>query len=110
MVCCDSPTVYTKENLKLRAAAGVGDVVSEAFKPQRNLSSCVPTPSNQLHLMRPWILLAAARASSTMENTIEPIRNTAAYKSLSDTIFDPLDDSGTAKRVGFEEKELRRRR
>ena len=48
--------------------------------------------------------------SSTIEKTTEPIRNTAAYKSLADTIVDALDDSGTAKHAGFEEKELRRRR
>ena len=27
MVCYSSPPVYTKENIKLRTAAGVGDVV-----------------------------------------------------------------------------------
>lgn len=53
---------------------------------------------------------ATARVSSTIEKTTEPIRNTAAYKSLADTIVDALDDSGTAKHAGFEEKELRRRR
>ena len=48
--------------------------------------------------------------SSTIEKTTEPIRNTAAYKSLSETIADALDDSGSAKHAGFEEKEARRRR
>ena len=40
----------------------------------------------------------------------EPIRNTAAYKSLADTIVDALDDSGAAKHTGLGGKELRRRR
>ena len=48
--------------------------------------------------------------SSTIEKTTEPIRNTAAYKTLSETIADALDDSGTAKHAGFEEKEARRKR
>ncbi len=53
---------------------------------------------------------ASAAVSSTIEKTTEPIRNTAAYKSLSETIADALDDSGSAKHAGFEEKELRRKR
>ena len=42
--------------------------------------------------------------------TTEPIRNTAAYESLADTIVDALDDSGATTHTGFGEKELRRRR
>ena len=53
---------------------------------------------------------ASAAVSSTIERTTEPIRNTAAYKALSDTISDALDDSGSMKHAGFEEKEARRRR
>lgn len=53
---------------------------------------------------------ASAAVSSTIEKTTEPIRNTAAYKSLSDTIADALDDSGSSKHGGFEEKEARRKR
>jgi import inner membrane translocase subunit TIM44 len=56
------------------------------------------------------IARASAAVSNTIDKTTEPIRNTAAYKSLSQTIEDALDDSGTAKHAGFEEKELRRRR
>lgn len=33
-----------------------------------------------------------------------------AYKTLSETLVDALDDSGSAKHAGFEEKEERRRR
>lgn len=53
---------------------------------------------------------ASAAVSSTIERTTEPIRNTAAYKTLSETISDALDDSGSAKHAGFEEKEARRKR
>jgi import inner membrane translocase subunit TIM44 len=48
--------------------------------------------------------------SSTIASTTEPIRNTAAYKTLSETLIDALDDSGSAKHAGFEEKEVRRKR
>ena len=48
--------------------------------------------------------------SSTIAQTTEPIRNTAAYKVLSETLVDALDDSGSAKHAGYEEKEARRKR
>jgi import inner membrane translocase subunit TIM44 len=55
-----------------------------------------------------------SRATNTLSNTIahttEPIRNTAAYKTLAETLVDALDDSGSAKHAGFEEKEARRLR
>lgn len=53
---------------------------------------------------------ASAAVSSTIASTTEPIRNTAAYKALSDTLIDALDDGGSAKHGGFEEKEARRKR
>jgi import inner membrane translocase subunit TIM44 len=53
---------------------------------------------------------ASAAVSSTIEKSTEPIRKTAAYKSLSETLVDALDDSGSAKHAGFEEKEARRQR
>ena len=45
-----------------------------------------------------------------VEKSTEPIRKTAAYKALSDTLIDALDDSGSAKHAGFEEREARRLR
>lgn len=48
--------------------------------------------------------------SNTIASTTEPIRNTAAYKTFAETIVDALDDSGSAKHAGFEEKEARRKR
>lgn len=48
--------------------------------------------------------------SSTIASTTEPIRKTAAYKTLSETLVEALDDSGSAKHAGFEEKEARRKR
>lgn len=53
---------------------------------------------------------ASAAVSSTIASTTEPIRNTAAYKTLAETLVDALDDSGSAKHAGFEEKEARRKR
>lgn len=53
---------------------------------------------------------ASAAVSSTIEKSTEPIRNTAAYKTLAETLVEALDDSGTFKHAGFEEKEARRLR
>ncbi|KAK7686448.1 hypothetical protein QCA50_010672 [Cerrena zonata] len=53
---------------------------------------------------------ASAAVSNTIATTTEPIRNTAAYKTLSETLVEALDDSGSAKHAGFEEKEARRKR
>ncbi|KAI0793942.1 mitochondria import inner membrane translocase TIM44 subunit [Fomes fomentarius] len=99
-------TSSIKENPRLRAAAEelrkagikVGDAVGEALKTME-----------ESELARA-ISRASAAVSSTIERTTEPIRNTAAYKTLSETISDALDDSGSAKHAGFEEKEARRKR
>lgn len=53
---------------------------------------------------------ASAAVSERIATSTEPIRNTVAYKAFADTIVDALDDSGSAKHAGFEEKEERRRR
>ncbi|KAJ6581886.1 import inner membrane translocase subunit tim44 [Mycena capillaripes] len=99
-------TSSIKENPRLRAAAEelkktgvkVGDAVSEALKTME-----------ESDIMRA-ISRASAAVSSTIEKSTEPIRNTAAYKTLSETLIDALDDSGSAKHAGFEEKEARRLR
>ncbi|CDO77668.1 hypothetical protein BN946_scf184969.g19 [Trametes cinnabarina] len=99
-------TSSIKENPRLRAAAEelrkagikVGDAVGEALRTMEE-SEIVRAISR-----------ASAAVSSTIEKTTEPIRNTAAYKTLSETIADALDDSGTAKHAGFEDKEARRKR
>ncbi|GLB43416.1 putative essential component of the PAM complex, a complex required for the translocation of transit peptide-containing proteins from the inner membrane into the mitochondrial matrix in an ATP-dependent manner [Lyophyllum shimeji] len=99
-------TSSIKENPRLRAAAEelrktgvkVGDAVSEALKTME-----------ESELMRA-ISRASAAVSSTIEKSTEPIRKTAAYKTLSETLIDALDDSGSAKHAGFEEKEARRLR
>ncbi|KAJ7574415.1 import inner membrane translocase subunit tim44 [Mycena floridula] len=93
-------TSSIQENPRLRAAAEelkktgvkVGDAVGEALKSME-----------ESELMR-------ARFPQSIEKSTEPIRNTAAYKSLSETVIDALDDSGSAKHAGFEEKEARRSR
>ena len=64
-----------------------------------------PSVSHTLQISR-----ATAAVSSTIATTTEPIRNTAAYKTLAETLVDALDDSGTAKHAGFEEKDARRAR
>ncbi|EPT01044.1 hypothetical protein FOMPIDRAFT_1121152 [Fomitopsis schrenkii] len=99
-------TSSIKENPRLRAAAEelrktgmkVGDAVSEALKTMEESD----------------IMRAISRASEAVSNTIatttEPLRKTEAYKALSETIVDALDDSGSAKHAGFEEKEARRKR
>ncbi|THV05567.1 TIM44 subunit of mitochondria import inner membrane translocase [Dendrothele bispora CBS 962.96] len=95
-----------KENPRLRAAADelkkagvkVGDAVSEALKTME-----------ESEVMRA-ISRASAAVSSTIEKSTEPIRKTVAYKALSETLVDALDDSGSAKHAGFEEKEARRLR
>ncbi|KIJ55358.1 hypothetical protein M422DRAFT_23956, partial [Sphaerobolus stellatus SS14] len=95
-----------KENPRLRAAAEelrkggvkVGDAVSEALKSME-----------ESDVMR-HISRASAAVSSKIESATEPIRNTAAYKELKDTVLDALDDSGTSKHAGYEEKEARRAR
>ncbi|KAI6112585.1 hypothetical protein F5141DRAFT_1108435 [Pisolithus sp. B1] len=94
-------TSSIKENPRLRAAADelkkagikVGDAVSEALKTME-----------ESEIMR------ASSLSSTIAQTTEPIRNTAAYKTLAETLVDALDDSGSAKHAGFESKEARRKR
>ncbi|KAG6813094.1 hypothetical protein H0H92_013948 [Tricholoma furcatifolium] len=95
-----------KENPRLRAAAEelkktgvkVGDAVSEALKTME-----------ESEVMRA-ISRASAAVSSTIEKSTEPIRKTEAYKALADAVVDALDDSGSAKHAGFEEKEARRLR
>ncbi|KAG9312997.1 hypothetical protein JVU11DRAFT_6435 [Chiua virens] len=95
-------TSSIKENPRLRAAAEelkktgvkVGDAVSEALKTMEESE----------------ISRATTSLSNTIAHTTEPIRNTAAYKTLAETLVDALDDSGSAKHAGFEEKEARRLR
>jgi mitochondrial import inner membrane translocase subunit TIM44 len=113
-----------KENPRLRAAAEelkktgvkVGDAVSEALKTMeesdlmRTVRSYFLFSITSLLTLSAQITRATSAVSSTIEKTTEPIRNTTAYKVFSETIIDALDDSGTAKHAGFEDKELRRRR
>lgn len=53
---------------------------------------------------------ASSAVSARIASSTEPIRNTEAYKTLAETVMDALDDSGSAKHAGYEEKEARRRR
>lgn len=67
-------------------------------------------PCISSHPILVQISRASAAVSSTIEKTTEPIRQTQAYKTLAETVIDALDDSGSAKHAGFEEKEARRKR
>ena len=53
---------------------------------------------------------ASSAVSAKIASSTEPIRNTEAYKVLAETVMDALDDSGSAKHAGYEEKEARRKR
>jgi import inner membrane translocase subunit TIM44 len=120
---CLQLTSSIKENPRLRAAAEelkktgvkVGDAVSEALRTmeESEIMRAVRInfyPSCGLLESRFQISRASSAISSTIEKSTEPIRNTAAYKTLSETLIDALDDSGSAKHAGFEEKEARRLR
>jgi hypothetical protein len=53
---------------------------------------------------------ASEAVSKSVANATEPIRNTEAYKTLAETVLEALDDSGSVKHAGYEEKEARRKR
>ena len=53
---------------------------------------------------------ASDAVSKSVANATEPIRNTEAYKTLAETVLEALDDSGSVKHAGYEEKETRRKR
>jgi len=53
---------------------------------------------------------ASEAVSKGVANATEPIRNTEAYKTLAETVLEALDDSGSVKHAGYEEKETRRKR
>ncbi len=105
----------------------VGDAVSEALRTMEESElartvcarpHCLYSDTTLILLFLPFSLplptfqisRATTAVSSTIVSTTEPIRNTAAYKTLAETLVDALDDSGTAKHAGFEEKEARRAR
>ena len=53
---------------------------------------------------------ASDAVSKSVANATEPIRNTEAYKTMAETVLEALDDSGSIKHAGYEEKEARRKR
>ncbi|KAG8913324.1 protein translocase subunit [Tulasnella sp. 408] len=99
-------TSSIKENPKLRAAAEelrkqgvkVSDAVGEALKSME-----------ESEFMR-GLVKASSAVASTVGTATAPIRNTAAYKVLADTVVDALDDSISSKYGGYEDKEIRRKR
>ncbi|KAG9006115.1 protein translocase subunit [Tulasnella sp. JGI-2019a] len=99
-------TSSIRENPRLRAAAEelkkqgiiVGDAVGEAIKAVE-----------ESELMR-GLAKASSAVASAVATTTAPVRNTEAYKALAETVIDALDDSGSSKYGGYEEKEARRKR
>ncbi|KAG8782109.1 protein translocase subunit [Serendipita sp. 401] len=99
-------TSSIRENPRLRAAAEelkkaggkVGDAVGEAIKSM-----------DESEIMR-RVREASSAVANTVSTATEPIRKTEAYKALADTVIEALDDSGSAKHAGYEEKEARRLR
>lgn len=65
-----------------------------------------------LHLLtrHTQLVKASSAVASTVGTATAPIRNTAAYKVLADTVVDALDDSISSKYGGYEDKEIRRKR
>lgn len=99
-------TSSIRENPRLKAAADelkrtggkIGDAVGEAIKTMDE--------SDFVRRMRD----ASSAVANTVSTATEPIRKTEAYKVLADTVLEALDDSGSAKHAGYEEKEARRLR
>ncbi|KAF9062223.1 hypothetical protein BDP27DRAFT_1336914 [Rhodocollybia butyracea] len=98
-------TSSIKENPRLRAAAEelkktgvkVSDAVGEALKTME-----------ESDLAR-FLSRTSSTISSSIAKSTEPIRKTQAYKSLAESVVDALDDSGSVRHAGFEEKEARQK-
>ncbi|CAE7055418.1 unnamed protein product [Rhizoctonia solani] len=98
-------TSSIKENPRLRAAADelkksgikVSDAVGEAVR------------SLEASGFYQGITRATAAVSSAVATSTEPIRNTEAYKAISEAVAEALDDSGASRYGGYEEKEIRRK-
>ncbi|CAE6513782.1 unnamed protein product [Rhizoctonia solani] len=90
-------TSSIKENPKLRAAAEelrnngikISDAVGEAVR------------SLEASGFYQGITRATAAVSSAVATSTEPIRNTEAYKAISDAVAEALDDSGASRYGGW---------
>ncbi|KAG8698499.1 protein translocase subunit [Ceratobasidium sp. 394] len=98
-------TSSIKENPKLRAAA------EELKKSGIKISDAVGEAVRSLEASGFYqgITRATAAVSSAVATSTEPIRNTEAYKAISEAVADALDDSGASRYGGYEEKEVRRK-
>ncbi len=97
----------------------VGDAVSESLKSMEEselmravclFASNISFLSDKSFIHITQISRASSAVSSTIATTTEPLRKTEAYKALAETVLDALDDGGSARHAGFEEKEARRKR
>ncbi|KAG8689739.1 protein translocase subunit [Ceratobasidium sp. 395] len=97
-------TSSIKENPRLQAAA------EELRKSGIKISDAVGEAVRSLEASGFYqgITRATAAVSSAVATSTEPIRNTEAYKAISEAVADALDDSGASRYGGYEEKEIRR--
>ncbi|CAE6357079.1 unnamed protein product [Rhizoctonia solani] len=98
-------TSSIKENPRLRAAA------EELKKNGIKISDAVGEAVRSLEASGFYqgITRATAAVSSAVATSTEPIRNTEAYKAISEAVAEALDDSGASRYGGYEEKEVRRK-
>ncbi|EUC59638.1 import inner membrane translocase subunit TIM44 [Rhizoctonia solani AG-3 Rhs1AP] len=98
-------TSSIKENPKLQAAA------EELRKNGIKISDAVGEAVRSLEASGFYqgITRATAAVSSAVATSTEPIRNTEAYKAISEAVAEALDDSGASRYGGYEEKDVRRK-
>ena len=124
-------TSSIRENPRLRAAADelkkaggkIGDAVGEAIRsmdesdfmrrvglPLLSNDAIILTVVQSIQYIMEQMRDASSAVASTVSTATEPIRKTEAYKVLAETVLEALDDSGSAKHAGYEEKDRRRER
>jgi import inner membrane translocase subunit TIM44 len=98
-----------------KSGVKVSDAVSEAVR-SLEASGFYQGVSRSFHItiilahnLSLQITRATAAVSSAVASSTEPIRNTDAYKAISEAVSDALDDSGASRYGGYEEKEVRRK-
>ncbi|CAE6489277.1 unnamed protein product, partial [Rhizoctonia solani] len=100
-------TSSIKENPKLRAAAE--ELRNSGIKISDAVGEAVRSLEASGFYQGSKITRATAAVSSAVATSTEPIRNTEAYKAISEAVAEALDDSGASRYGGYEEKEVRRK-
>jgi import inner membrane translocase subunit TIM44 len=97
-------TSSIKSNPRLQAA------VAELQKAGVSVSDAVNRSLQDSEVLRA-ISVASGRVYSAAASATQPVRDTAAYKALAESVEEAFDDSGAGSRYGgYEEREERRRR